>query len=235
MEEQIRSEYDFHNTPSKISAATDKEKHKCIMDCNTPSSMAWTVQTSIQHIIHSWRKQMNGYESIYVPDLVWHTLSPCTVQNWELQEETIIRLPARYRWRNNFFRKGHRGWHSQQYDTYEMVMSVSEKSASWKLIGLMSSTSLYGWVAPTCMPWHKPGQVQRHHKCPPNYQPSETDERLLRVDPKWWAWSWTGRPGRSAGSGSDGPNTCSWSSNCCANCSSNLWKYLRTQKIQIFD
>jgi hypothetical protein len=39
MEELIGSEYDFHNTPSKTSAATDKEKCKCIMDCNTPSSM----------------------------------------------------------------------------------------------------------------------------------------------------------------------------------------------------
>jgi hypothetical protein len=39
MEEQIGSEYYFHNTPGKTSAATDEEKHKCIMDCNTPSSM----------------------------------------------------------------------------------------------------------------------------------------------------------------------------------------------------
>jgi len=71
MEEQIGSEYDFHNTPSKTSAATDKEKHKCIMDCNTPSSMVWTMQIRIQHIIRSSGKQMNGYKSIYVPDLVW--------------------------------------------------------------------------------------------------------------------------------------------------------------------
>lgn len=114
-------------------------------------------------------------------------------------------------------------------------MSVTERAANWQLTGLMSSTSLYGWVAPTSMPRHRPGQVHRHHKCPPNYKPSETDERLLRVDPKWCAWSWIGRPGRSAGSGSDGPNTCSWSSNCCANCSSNLCKYLSKQKIQILD
>jgi hypothetical protein len=58
MEEQIAGEYDFHNTPGKTSAATDKEK--CIMDCNTPSSMVLTLQISIQHIIRSLGKQMNG-------------------------------------------------------------------------------------------------------------------------------------------------------------------------------
>jgi hypothetical protein len=30
------------------------------MDCNTPSSMVWTLQISIQHIICSLGKQMNG-------------------------------------------------------------------------------------------------------------------------------------------------------------------------------
>jgi len=60
MEEQIGSEYYFHNTPGKTSAATDKEKRKCIMDCNTPSSMVWTLQISIQHIICSLEKQISS-------------------------------------------------------------------------------------------------------------------------------------------------------------------------------
>ena len=60
MEEQIGSEYYFHNTSGKTSAATDKEKRKCIMDRNTPSSMVWTLQISIQQIIWSSGKQMNG-------------------------------------------------------------------------------------------------------------------------------------------------------------------------------
>lgn len=84
--------------------------------------------------------------------------------------------------------------------------------------------------------YHRPGHVKRPcyigHKwqTKTTHQPSDTEERLLRVDPMWWVRSWTGRSGRSAGSGGDGPNTCSWSSNCCANCSSNLCNHLSKQE-----
>lgn len=90
--------------------------------------------------------------------------------------------------------------------------------------------------------YRRPGHVKRPcyigHKWQTKtiHQPSETEERLLRVDPMWWARSWTGRSGRSAGSGGDGPNTCSWSSNCCANCSSNLCNHLsKQQKLKTVD
>lgn len=152
---------------------------------------------------------------MYVLALVWYTVCPCTVQNSEPQEETIIRLPTRFHWRNNFFKKGHRGWHSQ-LTAYWVHGSLSQCHP----LPYMGELNPH---APTCMPYDI-GQCKyiEATNAWSNYQPSETDERLLRVDPMWWAWSWIGKSGRSAGSGSDGPNTCSWSSNCCANCSSNL-------------
>lgn len=67
-----------------------------------------------------------------------------------------------------------------------------------------------------------------------SYYPSETDDKLLRVEPTFVAWlSDDCKSDKSFGNvngGDIGPYSCSCSSNCCANVSSSFYLFEEKKK-----